>query len=92
MKSRGWKHCPPSFIHPTAKENEMKLQILDEGLDSNGEGEQLFHFLTSLTQEKNYAHDSRYNTQTTVSFFNEVSIEKKNYPRSWFHFLMSLKA
>jgi hypothetical protein len=29
---------------------------------------------------------------TSVSFFNEVSTETKNYPRTWFHFLMSLKS
>jgi hypothetical protein len=29
---------------------------------------------------------------TSVSFFNEVSIETKNYPRNWFHFLTSLKS
>jgi hypothetical protein len=29
---------------------------------------------------------------TSVSFFNEVSTETKNYPRKWFHFLMSLKS
>jgi hypothetical protein len=29
----------------------MKLQILDKGLESNREGKNIFHFLTSLTQE-----------------------------------------
>jgi histone deacetylase complex regulatory component SIN3 len=28
---------------------------------------------------------------TFVSFFNKVSTETKNYPRKWFHLLMSLK-
>jgi hypothetical protein len=64
------------MFHPTAKANEMKLQILDEGLDSNREGEKSIsffneldtgigtmletnyvYFLTSLTQEKNYARN-----------------------------------
>jgi hypothetical protein len=27
------KMPPQALFHPTAKENEMKLQILDEGLD-----------------------------------------------------------
>jgi hypothetical protein len=35
---------PQASFHPTAKENEMKLQILDEGLDSNREGENYFIF------------------------------------------------
>jgi hypothetical protein len=37
----------------------------------------LFHFLTSLTQEKNYAQGSRFDPQTVVSFFNELAIERK---------------
>ena len=37
----------------------------------------LFHFLTSLTHEKNYARDLRYNLQTTVSFFNELDTETR---------------
>jgi hypothetical protein len=55
------KAFPPqaSFL-PTAKAEERKLQILDEGLDSTERGK-LFHFLMSLTQEKNYARDSRCN-------------------------------
>jgi hypothetical protein len=36
--------APQASFHPTAKENEMKLQILDEGLDSNREGENYFIF------------------------------------------------
>jgi hypothetical protein len=28
-------NAPQASFHPTAKENEMKLQILDKGLDSN---------------------------------------------------------
>jgi hypothetical protein len=43
---------PQASFHPTSKENEMKLQILDEGLDSNREGENYFIFLTSLTQKQ----------------------------------------
>jgi hypothetical protein len=37
----------------------------------------LFHFLMSLTHEKNYARDSRYNLQTSVSFFNELDTETR---------------
>jgi hypothetical protein len=75
----------------------MKLQILELNQTKRG---RWFHFLTSLTQKKNYARDSRCNPQTTVSFlneldtemgtmlitsvsfFNKVSIENKNYPRN----------
>jgi hypothetical protein len=32
------------LFHPTEKENEMKLQILDEGLDLNREGEVVLFF------------------------------------------------
>jgi hypothetical protein len=36
----------------------------------------LFHFLTRLPQRcKNYPHKSRFNPQTSVSFFNEVAAE-----------------
>jgi hypothetical protein len=53
----------------------MKLQILDEGLDSNREGEKLFHFLNKLDIE------TRIMLITAISFFNEVVTEtKKNYP------------
>jgi hypothetical protein len=38
------KNSPQASVHPTAKENEMKLQILDKGLDSNREGENYFIF------------------------------------------------
>jgi hypothetical protein len=44
-------NAPQDLFHPTSKESEMKIQIQDEGLDSNREGEQLFHSLTSLTEE-----------------------------------------
>jgi hypothetical protein len=37
----------------------------------------LFHFLTSLTQEKNYAQGSGFDPQIFVSFFNELTTEKK---------------
>jgi hypothetical protein len=37
----------------------------------------LFHFLTSLTQEKNYAQGSRFDPQIVVSFFNELATERK---------------
>ena len=67
-------NAPQASFHPTAKENEMKLQIQDEGLDSNREGGKLFHFLMSLTHEKNYAHNLCF-------IFNEVATKTKNYPR-----------
>ena len=35
----------------------------------------------SLTQEKNYAQGSGFDPQIVVSFFNEISIEKRNYAR-----------
>jgi hypothetical protein len=41
---RSRPNAPQASFHPTAKENEMKLQILDEGLDSNREGENYFIF------------------------------------------------
>jgi hypothetical protein len=37
-------NSPQASFHPTTKEKEMKLQILDEGLDSNREGENYFIF------------------------------------------------
>jgi hypothetical protein len=37
-------NSPQDLFHPTAKENEMKLQILDEGLDSNREEEKSISF------------------------------------------------
>jgi hypothetical protein len=40
--------APQASFHPTAKENEMKLQILDEGLDSNREGEKSISFFNEL--------------------------------------------
>jgi hypothetical protein len=52
----------------------MKFQTIDEGIESTERGK-LFHFLTSLTQDQNYARDSRYNPQTSVSFFNELDTE-----------------
>jgi hypothetical protein len=36
--------APQASFHPTTKVDEMKLQILDEGLDSNREGENYFVF------------------------------------------------
>jgi hypothetical protein len=38
------KYAPQASFHPTDKGEEMKLQILDEGLDSNREGENYFIF------------------------------------------------
>ena len=35
---------PQDSFHPMKKAEEMKLQILDEGLDSNREGENYFIF------------------------------------------------
>jgi hypothetical protein len=43
---------PQASFHLTVKENEMKLEILDEGLDSNRERENYFIFLMSLTKKK----------------------------------------
>jgi hypothetical protein len=37
-------NAPEASFRPTEKVNEMKLQILDEGLDSNREGENYFIF------------------------------------------------
>ena len=37
----------------------------------------MFHFLTSLTQEKNYAQGFGFNPQIVVSFFNELATERK---------------
>ena len=37
----------------------------------------MFHFLMSLTHEKNYAQGSRFDPQIVVSFFNELAIGKK---------------
>jgi hypothetical protein len=42
---------PQASFRPTAKADEMKLQILDEGINSIERGKNLFHFLTILTQE-----------------------------------------
>jgi hypothetical protein len=39
---------PPKLFHPTTKENEMKLQIVDEGLDSNREGEKSISFFNEI--------------------------------------------
>jgi hypothetical protein len=57
----------------------------------------VFHFLTSLTKEKNYAQGSGLNPHIFVSFFNEISTKRKtmlkapgSIPRFLFHFLMSL--
>jgi hypothetical protein len=52
----------------------------------------LFHFLTRLPQRcKNYPHKSRFNPQTSVSFFNEVAAEtQKLSSKPLFHFLTRL--
>jgi hypothetical protein len=58
----------------------------------------LFHFLTSCC--KNYPHKSRFNPQTSVSFFNEVAPETQklsskplfHFLKVAAHFLMSLKS
>ena len=42
------ENAPQASYHPTTKENEMKLQILDEGLDSNKEGEQSVSFFNEI--------------------------------------------
>jgi hypothetical protein len=41
-------NSPRDLFRPTTKENEMKLQILDEGLDSNREGEQSVSFFNEI--------------------------------------------
>ena len=43
-RSEAEANAPQALFHPTAKENEMKLQILEKGLDSNREGENYFIF------------------------------------------------
>jgi hypothetical protein len=37
----------------------------------------IFHFLTGLTHEKNYAQGFRFNPQISVSFFNELATKRK---------------
>jgi hypothetical protein len=49
--------------------------------DSTWRERWLFHFLMRLTQEKNYAHGSRFDPQIVVKFFNELATEKRNYAR-----------
>jgi hypothetical protein len=56
--------------------DEMKFQTVDEGIDSTERGK-LCRFLTSLTQDQNYARESRYNPQTFVAFFNELDTKKR---------------
>jgi hypothetical protein len=46
----------------------------------------LFHFLTSLKQEKNYAQVSRFNPQIVVSFFNELVTERKTMLKAFVSF------
>jgi hypothetical protein len=41
-------YSPQASFHSTAKVNEMKLQILDEGLDSNREGKKTISFFNEL--------------------------------------------
>jgi hypothetical protein len=62
----------------------MKLQILDEGLDSNREGKTI-SFFNKLDIE------TRTMLVTSVSFFNEVATEtKKLSSKPLFHFLTRL--
>jgi hypothetical protein len=68
------------LFHPIAKENEMKLQILDEGLDSNREEEKTISFFNELEIEIITM------LVTYVSFFNEVSRETKKLSSSGFIF------
>jgi histone deacetylase complex regulatory component SIN3 len=79
------RQMPPKlhFIQLT-KAEEMKLQILDEGLDSNREGKTI-SFFNELDTE------TRTMLVTSVSFFNEVATEMQKTILKWFHFLMSLK-
>ena len=51
------------------KAEERKLQILNEGLDSNREGEKTISFFNELDIE------IRTMLVTSVSFFNEVATE-----------------
>jgi hypothetical protein len=50
------------LFHPTAKVEERKLQILDEGLDSIEIGNKSISFFNKIaTEKKNYAQESRFN-------------------------------
>jgi hypothetical protein len=50
----------------------------------------IFHFLTSLTQENNYAQGSRFDPQIVVSFFNELATEKKTMLKASISFFNEL--
>jgi hypothetical protein len=52
----------------------------------------LFHFLMSLTQENNYAQGSRFDPQIVVSFFNELSRERKTMLKTSISFFNELSA
>jgi hypothetical protein len=70
----------------------MKLQILDEGLDLNKDGEQSISFLNKLeigirTMLMNPGSIPR----PLFHFLMRLPQRRTNYPRRWFHFLTSLK-
>jgi hypothetical protein len=77
--------APQASFHPIAKTKERKLQILDEGLDSNKEGE-VVSFFNELDTER------RTMLVISISLFNEVSTETPKLSSYWFHFLMILKS
>jgi hypothetical protein len=81
--------------------DEMKVQkwdlmkdstrhLRDLAKDSTWRERWLFHFLMSLTQEKNYAQSSRFDPQIVVSFFNELATEKKTMLKASISFFNEL--
>jgi hypothetical protein len=70
------ENSPQALFHPKAKDDEMKLQILDEGLDSNREGEQSVSFFNELDTE------TRTMLVTFVSFLTRFPQIHKNYHHS----------
>jgi hypothetical protein len=94
MIIKGWRHAPPSFNsfidfevvtnfctrwRERIRVDEMKVQIRDLAEDSTWYERRPFHFLTSLMQENNYAQGSGLNPQISISLFNELDTERKNY-------------
>ena len=63
-------HSPEGKENQIIQVDEMKVQVPDFTENLTQLERDLFHFLTSLTQEKNHA-------LTTVSFFNELDIGKE---------------
>jgi hypothetical protein len=100
-------NAPQASFHPTAKENEMNLQIIDEGLDSNREGEKSISFFNELetgigTMLKNpgsipiplFHFLMRFKSENHAQrwFHFLMSLKSENHAQRWFHFLMSLKS